>query len=70
MSCENEEVNELRDNNSVEEVILPELTSGTADFSNYVSLGASFTAGFSDGGLFRASQELSFPLLLQPFHIC
>jgi len=43
---------------------LPELTTGSADFSNYVALGASFTAGFTDGGLFRASQERSFPQLL------
>ncbi|QLG45593.1 SGNH/GDSL hydrolase family protein [Costertonia aggregata] len=43
---------------------LPTLTAGSADFSNYVSLGASFTAGFSDGALFRASQENSFPKLL------
>jgi len=47
-----------------EEVALPELTSGTADFSNYVSVGASFTAGFTDGALFKASQENSFPNIL------
>ncbi|MEW4923469.1 G-D-S-L family lipolytic protein [Algibacter sp. 2305UL17-15] len=44
-----------------EEVVLPELTSGSADFSNYVAVGASFTAGFTDNGLFIASQENSFP---------
>ncbi|WP_456439046.1 G-D-S-L family lipolytic protein [Psychroserpens sp.] len=43
---------------------LPALTVGTADFSNYVSVGASFTAGFTDGGLFSAGQERSFPQLL------
>ncbi|GAA3600432.1 G-D-S-L family lipolytic protein [Flavivirga amylovorans] len=47
-----------------EEVILPELTAGTADFSNYVAVGASFTSGFTDGGLFKASQENSFPNIL------
>lgn len=47
-----------------EEVALPELTSGTADFSNYVAVGASFTAGFTDGALFKASQENSFPNIL------
>lgn len=41
-----------------------ELTAGSADFSNYVALGASFTAGFSDGALFIASQENSFPNIL------
>jgi hypothetical protein len=44
--------------------VLPELVSGTADFSNYVAVGASFTAGFTDGALFRASQENSFPNIL------
>ncbi|WP_298478971.1 G-D-S-L family lipolytic protein [uncultured Maribacter sp.] len=53
------------DLNTIEEVAeLPELTAGTADFSNYVALGASFTAGFTDGALFRAGQENSFPNLL------
>ena len=43
---------------------LPVLTAGTADFSNYVALGASFTAGFTDSALFIASQENSFPNIL------
>lgn len=43
---------------------LPALSAGEADFSNYVSLGASFTAGFADGALFIASQENSFPNIL------
>ncbi|SDR80354.1 hypothetical protein SAMN04515667_0711 [Formosa sp. Hel1_31_208] len=46
------------------EVVLPELTAGSADFSNYVAVGASFTAGFSDNALFIATQENSFPNLL------
>lgn len=44
-----------------EEEVLPELNSGSADFSNYVAVGASFTSGFTDGGLFIAGQENSFP---------
>lgn len=40
---------------------LPTLTNGSADFSKFVSLGASFTSGFTDGGLFKAGQEMSFP---------
>ena len=40
------------------------LTSGSANFSSFVALGASFTAGFSDGALFIASQENSFPNIL------
>lgn len=47
-----------------EEVLLPELTSGSANFTNYVSIGASFTSGYSDGALFKASQENSFPSIL------
>lgn len=46
------------------EVELPELTAGSADFSNYVSLGNSLTAGFTDGALFIAAQENSLPNIL------
>ncbi|MGF1559655.1 MAG: G-D-S-L family lipolytic protein, partial [Flavobacteriaceae bacterium] len=48
----------------IEEEARPELTAGSANFSNYVSLGNSLTAGFTDGALFQASQNLSFPNLL------
>lgn len=37
------------------------LTTGSLDFSNYVAVGASFTAGVSDNGLFIASQTNSWP---------
>lgn len=47
-----------------ENVVLPELTSGDADFSNFVSIGNSLTAGFTDGALFIAAQENSFPNIL------
>lgn len=40
---------------------LPPLTAGTANFSNYVAVGASFTAGYTDGALFINAQENSFP---------
>lgn len=40
------------------------LNPGSADFSNYVSIGASFTAGYADGAVFMAAQENSFPLIL------
>ncbi len=39
-------------------------TSGTADFSNYVAVGNSLTAGFSDGALFKDGQEASMPNML------
>ena len=63
VACENEVVEDFRELNN-DGIALPELTTGTADFSNYVAVGASFTAGFTDGGLFRAGQERSFPQLL------
>lgn len=40
------------------------LTAGTADFSNYVALGNSLCAGYSDGALFRAGQENSYSNIL------
>jgi hypothetical protein len=43
---------------------LPPLTAGEVDFSNYVAVGASFSAGFTDNALFIAAQENSFPNLL------
>jgi len=46
---------------SEEDVVLPALTAGSADLSNYVSLGNSLTAGFTDNALFVAGQENSFP---------
>ncbi|MDH3796742.1 MAG: G-D-S-L family lipolytic protein, partial [Flavobacteriaceae bacterium] len=39
-------------------------TSGSADFSNYVSVGNSLTAGFSDAALFIDGQTASFPNML------
>ena len=64
VACENDLVQDLRDRNNPPMDALPELTAGTADFSNYVAVGASFTAGFTDGGLFIASQENSFPNIM------
>ena len=43
---------------------LPALTAGSADFSKYIAVGASFTAGFTDNALFIAGQENSFPNIL------
>ncbi|TYP99764.1 hypothetical protein C7447_101368 [Tenacibaculum adriaticum] len=41
-----------------------ELNGNGIDFSTYVSIGASFTAGFTDNALFIAGQENSFPNIL------
>ncbi len=40
------------------------LTSGSADFSKYVALGDSFTAGFSDNALFIEGQKGAYPNIL------
>lgn len=45
-------------------VVYPDATPGNADFSNYVAIGASFTAGFSDGSVFLAAQSQSFPAIM------
>ena len=40
------------------------LSSGSADFSTYVSIGNSLTAGYASGSLFRSGQESSYPSIL------
>lgn len=40
------------------------VTAGTADFSIYVALGNSLTAGYADGALFKEGQKNSYPKLL------
>ena len=45
----------------VEEV---QLDVNGLDFSKYISIGASFTAGYTDGAMFKAAQENSFPNIL------
>src|SRR6187431_687625 len=40
------------------------ITSGSASFAKYVALGDSFAAGYSDGALFKAGQETSYPSIL------
>ncbi len=45
-------------------VVQEPVTAGSADFSKYVALGNSLTAGFSDGALFRAAQENAYPNLM------
>ena len=54
--------NDPEDVDIAPEVLVEEsvaLTAGSADFSNYVAVGASFTAGVSDNGLFIESQKNS-----------
>ena len=42
----------------------PEQSSGSLDFSKYVALGNSLTAGYRDGGVFAAGQRDAYPNLL------
>ncbi len=57
-------------NSSDDDVVNPNssdglpLTAGTADFSKYVALGNSLTAGYSDSALFIAGQDGSYPNIL------
>lgn len=44
------------------EPVAPE--RGEADFSTYVAVGNSLTAGFADGSLYRSGQESSYPNML------
>ena len=60
-SCD--ENNEL-DTISDKEVAEIQLNINGLDFSKYISIGASFTAGYTDGALFKAGQENSFPNIL------
>lgn len=39
-------------------------SAGTVDFANYIALGNSLTAGYSDGSLYRSGQENSYPAML------
>jgi lysophospholipase L1-like esterase len=43
---------------------VPAPSVGTLDFSNYVAVGNSLTAGFSDGGLYSEVQSQSYPNLV------
>jgi hypothetical protein len=42
----------------------PEATSGAADFTKYVAVGNSLTAGFADGGLYLEGQKVAYPNLI------
>ncbi|WP_317132123.1 SGNH/GDSL hydrolase family protein [Sphingobacterium phlebotomi] len=39
-------------------------TAGEADFSKYIAVGNSLTAGFADGGLYLEGQQVAFPNLI------
>ncbi len=56
MSCEPEFDNSIAENEVYR--------TGEADFSNFVSVGNSLTAGYADNALYRQGQENSFPNIL------
>ncbi|MCG9971509.1 SGNH/GDSL hydrolase family protein [Christiangramia crocea] len=56
VSCEPELENSIEDADFY--------SSGEADFSNYVALGNSLTAGYADGALYISGQENSYPNIL------
>lgn len=57
VACEPEFDNSVEDNDGFYD-------SGEADFSNYVALGNSLTAGFADNALYIQGQENSYPNIL------
>ncbi|MDX5437494.1 MAG: SGNH/GDSL hydrolase family protein, partial [Pontibacter sp.] len=46
------------------EIDAPSASSGEADFSSYIAVGNSLSAGYADGGLYREGQLSSVPALL------
>jgi hypothetical protein len=45
-------------------VQVPRATHGTADFTRYIAVGNSLTAGYADGGLYLAGQQNSYPSII------
>ncbi|MDB5112350.1 MAG: family lipolytic protein [Mucilaginibacter sp.] len=45
-------------------VQVPRANHGTADFTRYIAVGNSLTAGYADGGLYLAGQQNSFPSII------
>ena len=58
-SCDSEDdlIKERIEDTTAEEVVY---VPGTADFSNYIALGNSLTAGYMDGALYTEGQDASF----------
>ncbi|MEN0055387.1 MAG: SGNH/GDSL hydrolase family protein [Mucilaginibacter sp.] len=46
------------------EINTPKPSRGTADFSRYIAVGNSLTAGYADGGLYREGQMNSYPSII------
>ena len=59
------DVNNELDEIPADVVIYEDATSGAADFSNYVALGASFSAGFSDGSVSSSTITILLSIISQ-----
>ncbi|MCK5468218.1 MAG: hypothetical protein KAI99_06915, partial [Cyclobacteriaceae bacterium] len=46
------------------EIEVPAPSTGGADFSNYIAVGNSLTAGYGDNGLYADGQMQSYPNLI------
>ncbi len=46
------------------EVAIPVTSRGAADFTRYIAVGNSLSAGYADGGLYLAGQQTSFPAII------
>ncbi|GGB08451.1 SGNH/GDSL hydrolase family protein [Mucilaginibacter rubeus] len=46
------------------EIHTPKPSAGSVDFSRYIALGNSLTAGYADGGLYLAGQQVSYPSII------
>ena len=70
-STEDDLIEERNAANPLPTVELPPTgTPGTADFTKYVAVGNSLTAGFMDGALYNSGQQNAFPAILaQQFRI-
>lgn len=65
--CEGQEdalIDDRLENNPLPEDPAPNYTAGDADFSNYIAIGNSLTAGYMDGALYDAAQQNSLPALI------
>lgn len=61
ISCDKDDLIEQR-KSSAPVVAAP--SPGTANFSKYVAIGSSVTAGFADGALYPVGQSFSFPAII------
>jgi hypothetical protein len=65
--CEGQEsslIDDRLENNPLPQDPAPNYTAGDADFSNYIAIGNSLTAGYMDGALYDAAQQNSLPALI------